>query len=165
MKKFICLVIVLLMLTLLVPPQKVEAWRGPGWFLPGLIVGGAIGWSLAPHYYYYPPPYYYYPPPVYSYPAPPPPNPPPAYLTPSPGDVSQTPSVGGRVFIYPRQGQSQEKQAKDRDECQTWAINQSGYDPTKSPPAGMSQDQLAQKSGDFYRALGACLDGRGYTMR
>ena len=70
MKKLICLAIALLMLTLLVPPQKVEAWSGPGWFLPGLIVGGAIGWSLAPHYYYYPPP-------GYSYPAPPSPNPPP----------------------------------------------------------------------------------------
>jgi hypothetical protein len=176
MKKVISLVIILLMLTLLAPPQKVQA-HGAGWFLPGLIVGGAIGLSLAYPRYYYPPPVYYYPPPAYSYPPPaynyPPPAysyPPPAYV-PSPltsvppGNVGQTPPVGGMVFLYPRQGQSQEQQVKDRDECQVWATNQSGYDPTKQPPAEMPQDQLAQGNGNFLRALGACMDGRGYTMR
>jgi hypothetical protein len=169
MKKIISLVIILLMLILLVPPQKVQA-HGPGWYLPGLILGGAIGLSLAAPRYYYPPPAYYYPPPAYYYPPPaynyPPPGyPPPAPASVPPGNVSQTPTAEGRGFIYPRQGQNQEQQAKDSDECHVWAMNQSGYDPTKPPPAEMRQDQFAQKSDNFFRALGACMNGRGYTMR
>jgi len=164
MKIFICLACALLMLTLLVPAKQADAFRGFGWVLPGLIVGGAIGWSLAPRYYY--PPAYYYPPPAYYYPAPPSYTyPPPAYSAPPAGDARETPSAGGQVFIYPRQGQSPEKQTADRNECQTWAMNQTGVDLTKPPPTGMSAAQQAQKSGDYYRALEACMDGRGYTLR
>jgi hypothetical protein len=160
MKKFIGLVIILLMLSLLVLPQKVQA-HGPGWFLPGLIVGGAIGLSLAAPRYYYPPPAYYYPPPAYSYPPPAYSYPPPGYVPPplasvSPRDENQNPPAGGRVFIYPRQGQTQEQQVKDSDECQIWTTNQSGYDPTKPLPAEIPQDQLGQSNGNFLRAMGAC---------
>ena len=84
---------------------------------------------------------------------------------PPPGPPSQAQMSGGPLFIYPRQGQSQEKQAKDRNECQSWAVGQTGYDPTKPPPDNMPGNQMAQMSADFQRAMGACLDGRGYTVR
>jgi hypothetical protein len=64
MKKFIGLFIVCSMLTLFVPPKQAEAHGGFGWFIPGLIIGGAIGWGLTPRYYC-PPRYYNYPPPAY----------------------------------------------------------------------------------------------------
>jgi hypothetical protein len=163
MKKLICFLSILLVCALLVPPKQAEAWRGGGWFLPGLIVGGALAWGLAPRYYY--PPAYYYPPPAYYYPPPAPPAAPPAYYNPPPGEVSQTPPSGGQLFIYPRQGQSQEKQASDRNECHGWAVGQTGYDPTKPPPDNMTGNQMAQMSSDYQRAMGACLDARGYTMR
>lgn len=173
MKKVISLLVILLMLTMLWPPQKVQAHGGPGWFLPGLIIGGAIGLSMAYPRYYYPRPYYdpYYPPPAYYYPPPAYSYPPPAYAPPPPatvprGNVNQAPpETGGRVFIYPRKGQGPEQQAKDSDECRTWAINQSGYDATKPPPVDTPQEQLIQKSEGFFRALAACMDGRGYTIR
>jgi hypothetical protein len=41
------------------------------------------------------------------------------------------------MFIYPAKGQSQEKQDKDRYECHTWAVKQTGFDPS-NPQAGVS---------------------------
>ncbi|MGH8679120.1 MAG: DUF6515 family protein [Burkholderiales bacterium] len=54
-----------------------------------------------------------------------------------------------RLFLYPRQGQSIDQQNKDRTECNTWAAGQAS----------------SANAADFQRALGACLDGRGYTVR
>ena len=79
------------------------------------------------------------------------------------GEVSLT-SPGSHMFIYPRQGQSEQKQAEDRHECQGWAVSQTGYDPTKPPP-GMPEAQATQKQADFQRAIGACLDARGYSVK
>ncbi len=67
-------------------------------------------------------------------------------------------------FIYPRQGQSEQQQAKDRYECHSWAVGQTHYDPTQ-PPVGMSAVQMNQKRADYQRAMGACLDARGYTVK
>jgi hypothetical protein len=62
--------------------------------------------------------------------------------------------------MYPRQNQDAQLQARDRDECYRWALGQLGYDPSKST-AGLSPSQSA----DYYRAMTACLDGRGYSVR
>ncbi|MCX5828980.1 MAG: hypothetical protein NTV58_13410 [Deltaproteobacteria bacterium] len=45
-----------------------------------------------------------------------------------------------------------------------WAVSQVHYDPTQ-PTGGMPEAQLNQMRADYQRAMGACLDGRGYTMR
>jgi Glycine-zipper domain len=39
------------------------------------------------------------------------------------------------LMIYPAQGQSSEQQERDRYECHLWAVQQTGFDPTK-PQAG-----------------------------
>jgi hypothetical protein len=91
-------------------------------------------------------------------------------VDPPAGDVSQAPPVteedtsGDKMFIYPRQGQSEKQQASDRYECHSWAVNQTNYDPTKMP-AGIPAQQIKQKRADYQRAMGACLDGRGYTTK
>lgn len=41
-------------------------------------------------------------------------------------------------FPYPRNGQSQEQQERDRYECHRWAVQQSGYDPTTNVSAHAS---------------------------
>src|SRR4030042_944550 len=165
MKKLIGLLGILLTLTLLVPTKQAEADHRHGWLLPGLIIGGALGWGLAPRYYHppppptpfppppgnYPPPPVYYPPPTYYYP-------PPTYYYPPSDEVSQGPQTGGQIYIYPRQGQSQEKLVNDRNECHNWAEKQTDYDPTKPSPSGWTESQILQKNGDYYRAMGACLD-------
>jgi len=37
-----------------------------------------------------------------------------------------------RMFVYPAKGQSEEQLERDRYECHTWAVQQSGYDPSRS---------------------------------
>ena len=123
--------------------------RGGGWW-PWAVIGGAA--ILAP--FYYSP--YYEPPPVVIQ------EQPSVYVQPAP---SLTPSLAERIFVYPRQGQSEELQAKDRYECHGWAMGQTGYDPTQPSANDMPGAQRNQMRADYQRAMGACLDGRGYTMR
>lgn len=68
------------------------------------------------------------------------------------------------VFIYPQNGQSDEQQSNDKFECHKWANSQTGFDPTQSA-GGVSPDQLAAKRADYQRAMRACLEGRGYSVR
>ncbi|MBI4763977.1 MAG: hypothetical protein HY787_05155 [Deltaproteobacteria bacterium] len=184
MKKFISILGILFLLILLAPSKQAGADRGPrgfhrghaglrlhGGFLPGLIIGGALGWGLRPYYYppgyhysprYYYPPGYYYPPPPYYYPPPEYYYPPPAQSSPLPPSASQR--SGGKMFIYPRQGQTEEKKAEDVDQCHDWAVDQTGFDPSK-PPEGAPDAQTIQKSSDYFRAISACLEAQGYTVR
>jgi len=78
--------------------------------------------------------------------------------------VTGNPGAGGtdgKTFIYPRGGQSEDQQAKDRYECHRWAVDQTGFDPSLgSPPAGQPA-----KLDDYQRAMGACLEARDYTVR
>jgi hypothetical protein len=37
-----------------------------------------------------------------------------------------------RMFVYPAQGQSEEQLERDRFECHSWAVQQSGFDPSRS---------------------------------
>jgi hypothetical protein len=43
-------------------------------------------------------------------------------------------SAQAQQFVYPAKGQSPEQQKKDESECRQWAINQTGFDPSKPPP-------------------------------
>jgi len=169
MKKVACAVLIFTMIIFLVNPLSSDArggfgggghWGGGygggghwGWWAPWAVIGGAA--VLAPYYapyydsYYYSP--YYAPQPVAIQ------EQPPVYVQPAPSST-------GRIFVYPRQGQSEELQAKDRYECHSWAVSQTHYDPTQ-PNSGMTQVQLNQMRADYLRAMDACLDGRGYTMK
>src|SRR5689334_1312604 len=68
------------------------------------------------------------------------------------------------LFIYPKNGQSEEQQSKDRYECHSWATSQSGFDPTQ-PLGGVDQSQAASKRADYQRAQTACLEARGYSVK
>ena len=161
MKKAACAVLIVILIIFLVNPLPSEArgghWGGNWgwWWAPWAVIGGAA--ALAP--YYAPAPYYYSP-----YYAPPPvviQEQPQVYVQPGP---SVQPSSSDRIFVYARQGQSEELQAKDRYECHSWAASQTQYDPTQ-PAGGMPEAQLNQMRAYYQRAMGACLDGRGYTMK
>lgn len=66
-------------------------------------------------------------------------------------------------YIYPSQGQSQEQQTRDRSECHSWAIQQSGFDPSapayaSTPPPGREAPQGGLVRGG---ARGAALGAVG----
>jgi outer membrane lipoprotein SlyB len=137
-----------------------------------------------------------------------------------------------RLFVYPAKGQSEEQLERDRYECHTWAVQQTGVDPSRgdaesyqrvvvTPPPGantaggaiggailgsiiagprdsgfgalfgaatgaiigssvdannqsqaqQAQAQINQRAADdraraqsYRRAIGACLEARGYTV-
>lgn len=41
-------------------------------------------------------------------------------------------ALGADLYIYPNKGQSPEQQSRDRYDCHTWAVQQTGVDPTKA---------------------------------
>jgi hypothetical protein len=93
--------------------------------------------------------------------------PPPAAADEPPGAAppAQPPPGGDDFFVYPRNGQTPEQQSADRYECHSWAKTQTGFDPTQSgggaPPggaAGAGRDQ-------YQRAITACLEARGYSVK
>ncbi|HXN09769.1 MAG TPA: hypothetical protein VN859_00890 [Steroidobacteraceae bacterium] len=48
-----------------------------------------------------------------------------------------------RIIVYPAQGQSPEQTERDRYECHVWAVQQSGYDPSR-PGASTSERVVVQ---------------------
>jgi hypothetical protein len=72
--------------------------------------------------------------------------------------------VASELFIYPKNGQSEEQQSKDRYECHSWAASQSGFDPTQ-PLGGVEESEAPAKRADYQRAQTACLEARGYSVK
>ena len=63
-----------------------------------------------------------------------------------------------KLYAYPRNGQNPTQATFDRIECERWASGQTGFNPTQSR-------EDAQRRADYQRATGACLEGRGYTVK
>jgi Glycine zipper len=69
------------------------------------------------------------------------------------------------VFMYPAKGQSQAQQEKDRYQCHSWAVQQTGFDPTRTsqapvgapppPPTYQPTQRHVLKGGARGAALGA----------
>ena len=84
--------------------------------------------------------------------------PPAAFVVPSPDSGFGAAVESEPLYVYPRNGQSEAQTMKDRNECNQWATGQTGYDPAIS----LMDDQ--QRS-NYRRAVSACMDGRGYTVK
>jgi hypothetical protein len=163
-----------------------HVWFNPGfaWYLPILPLGYATFWWGGLPYYYYNNLYYTWNPGYNGYVVtdPPPaggdtsadsnadmdnsyeaaPDSSQAAPAPAPGQPAPLAAPmgggGGQVFLYPRNGQSDSQTQNDRYECHSWAVNQTGFDPTR--PNGQSGN-----AADYRRAMIACLDARGYSAR
>ncbi|MEO8629985.1 MAG: DUF6515 family protein [Betaproteobacteria bacterium] len=154
--------------------------EGPGRFVVVVPPVGVVAPILPPDsttiwvgstpYYYANGVYYAQSPQGYTVVTPPPGNvvtvPPPAAISPPAsadaapaGAVAQAP-LSSQIFVYPRQGQNEQQQAADRLECERWAAGQTGFDPNVR---GITAS--VQKQHDYSRAMDACLDGRGYTVK
>jgi hypothetical protein len=57
--------------------------------------------------------------------------------------------VQAELMVYPAKGQSTEQQSKDRYECHTWAVKQSGFDPSTAQAAPASPQP--QQRGEVLR--------------
>lgn len=75
---------------------------------------------------------------------------PPPNVEPAPVIAAAPPPPKPDPIIYPRNGQSNAQLESDRQDCNRWATTQ---------PAAMNDTSV------FNRAVEACMDGRGYTMR
>jgi hypothetical protein len=136
-----------------------RCWYYPGfaWFLPVLPFGYATYWWGGEPYYYWDNLYYTWSPADDGY----------VVTTPPPaggdqpdesGTAGPPADTGADVYLYPRNGQSDEQMANDRYECHSWAAGQTGFDPTRG-------GQQAGNRDDYRRAMISCLDARGYSAR
>jgi hypothetical protein len=76
--------------------------------------------------------------------------PPPDAAAAQPVPPAPPPSMPPDPIIYPRSGQSAAQTEADRQDCNRWATTQ---------PSAMADASV------FQRAVAACMDGRGYTVR
>ena len=84
----------------------------------------------------------------------------------SPNNVAPSYNPGPRgdwggasdISVYPRNGQSEKQTADDKFECHKWSVAQTGFDPTRSV-------NLQGTVMDYRRAMDACLDARGYSVK
>ena len=72
--------------------------------------------------------------------------------------VNNAPASFSEIYAYPSQGQSPEQQERDYYDCHVWSVDESDYDPTL-------EGQNAYRARDYRRAMIACLEGRGYSVR
>lgn len=83
----------------------------------------------------------------------------PSYVRETPSTVAKTPAAASaQLYAYPKNGQTATQGTFDRIECERWGSGQTGYSP------GQSADDSPRK-GDYQRAVSACLEGRGYSVR
>lgn len=149
-------------------PHVYLGWDFP-WFLAALPVGCVTYWWGGVPYYYWQGVYYAWSPDYGSYVVT---DPPPVTggvaqgAAPPPAGEQQPGAAGEQggmsLFVYPKNGQSQQQTANDRYQCHEWAVGQTGYDPTNSA----NETQAATATPDNYkRAITACLDARGYSVQ
>jgi hypothetical protein len=142
--------------------------RGPGFVVIGPPLGVFVPvlppyyttvWVGGVPYYYANETYYTWDPAQNGYETVAPPD-----AAPDAAPATTQPPPSDDVYIYPQNGQSAEQQSNDKYECHKWANSQTGYDPTQSS-GGVSPDEAADKRAGYQRAMRACLEGRGYSVR
>jgi hypothetical protein len=140
---------------------------GLGWGWPGAFWLGALPlyystwwWAGVPYYYAYDN-YYIWNSGAGQYQQVTPPTGLVAQGAPAPG--SQGPAAT-ELFAYPKNGQSEEQQARDKQECRDWATAQAPS--SNSGNAAGAIASAAPQHGEMYlRAEAACLEGRGYSVQ
>ena len=136
-------------------------WPGYGLYLSTLPYGYSTYWWDAVPYYYADSNYYVWDGPVGGYEAV---NPPTEVVNQARMQRTET-----ELFAYPKNGQSAEQQAQDKQQCRTWADAQIGYDSTQTLPTSAAANTNGAASAThrqgYLRAQAACLQGRGYSVK
>jgi hypothetical protein len=84
--------------------------------------------------------------------------------TPSSPGSAAVPTLAENISATPKFGQTQEQLATDRAECQVWAKGQTGFDP-RQYGGGVAASDYNSRRQQYGRAMAACLEGRGYSVR
>jgi hypothetical protein len=147
-------------------PHVYLDWDFP-WFLAGLPAGYATYWWGGVPYYYWRGVYYVWSPDYGQYVVT---DPPPltggAVEGAAPPPSAQADGSDGRgamsLYVYPKNGQSKQQTENDRYQCHEWAVGQTGFDPIN--PANDTHASTATPA-NYKRAVTACLEARGYSVR
>lgn len=78
--------------------------------------------------------------------------------------ISEQPAKPQKLFVYPKQGQSEQRQEMDRYQCHRWSVDETGFDPTRSG-GDVPESEYFAKRADYQRAMKACLEARGYSVQ
>jgi hypothetical protein len=70
--------------------------------------------------------------------------------------------AAAQQVVYPAKGQKPEQQKADEGACQTWAVQQSGFDPSKPPPPPAAPPPTTATGAD--RGSGARGAARGAVV-
>ncbi len=82
---------------------------------------------------------------------------------PGPGSAA-VPTTAENLTVTPKFGQTQEQLASDRAECRVWAKGQTGFE-LGQIGGGVAPADYSSRRLQFGRAMAACLEGRGYSVR
>ncbi len=147
-------------------PRVEFDWDFP-WFLGALPLGYQTLWWGGVPYYYLRGVYYVWSPDYDEYVVTDPPplgdQGEPAQAAPAPSESPPGSDRGAlSLFVYPKNGQSQQQTQSDRYACHEWAVGQTGFDPTNP---NRSTDAATATPSNYKRAVTACLEARGYSVR
>jgi hypothetical protein len=68
-------------------------------------------------------------------------------------------AVPAHVYFYPTQGQSPERQERDRYECYNWAVSRTGFDPSRRPLPPSQRDVVVPARPTGEATVGGALIG------
>ena len=71
--------------------------------------------------------------------------------------IGMCPEAFAGLYVYPKSGQSPDKQQADQQECYAWAKQQTGYNPNANVP--VYQSQGAQQGSGVKGAAGGAVKG------
>jgi hypothetical protein len=70
----------------------------------------------------------------------------------------------GNWIVEPVNGVSYSQLARDRYQCDIWAVDQTGFDPIKDD-GGVPPEAVPAKRAEYLRAEALCFQARGYIVR
>ena len=84
--------------------------------------------------------------------------PPRPYSMPTPSPA-MAPAPSSEVVFYPRSGQSERQQDRDRYECHQWAVGQSGFDPSLPHAVGSPSVRVVPAGGPGHDTAALAVTG------
>src|SRR5277367_7009252 len=82
-----------------------------------------------------------------------------ACVTPPPRTYAVPAPPPQRVFVYPARGQSPEQTERDRYECHTWAVQQTGVDPSRADASAYERVIVQPATPPGANAVGGAIAG------